>query len=290
MIREDLPAWRSLLYVPAHQPRFVEKAHTRGADAIILDLEDAVAPADKPAARAALPGAAAQVSRGGADVVVRINRPLELAIADIAAAVMPGVYGLVLTKLMGPEHVRLLVEVIAAREAELGLASRHTRLIGLVEDAAGLSRMEAIAAADPRMVALGVGGEDLATDLGVEPTAEALDLPKRMSVLAARAAGILPLGFIGTVAGFGDLAAWRAMLRRSRAVGFAMASCIHPSQVPIVNEEYGPGEAELDRARRLVAAFEAAGQGALAFEGSMIDKPVVDRARALLARAAQATR
>ncbi len=289
-MRPGLPAWRSLLYVPATQRRFVERAHTRGADAIILDLEDAVAPSEKAAARAALAEAVPMVRQGGADVCVRVNRPLRLALPDIEAAIAAGADALVLTKLLGPDHLRLLDEQVAEAEAAAGAPAGRTRLIGLVETAESLSRMEAIARASPRLVALGVGGEDLATDLGAEATPDALDLPKRLGLIAARAAGILPLGFIGTVAGLADLDGYRAMLRRSRALGFACASCVHPSQVPILNEEYGARPEEVARAERMVAAFAAAlaqGVGAVAFEGQMIDEPVVARARALLARAAR---
>lgn len=287
----DLPSWRSLLYVPASAEKFVAKAHERGADAVILDLEDGVAPDAKPAARAGLPASVASVRRNGADVLVRINRPLRMAVQDIAAAVAAGVDALICTKIMGADHVRLLSELTAESEAGAGRAIGSVRFVVLIEDAAALAHAQAIAAADPRVVALGVGGEDLATDLGAEPTPDALDLPKRMGVIAARAAGVLPLGFIGTVAGLKDLDGYRAMLRRSRAIGFACASCVHPSQVPIINEEYGARPEEVERAKRLVAAFEAAlaeGRGAVTFEGDMIDKPIVDRARKLIARAGQA--
>lgn len=284
----DLPAWRSLLYVPASAEKFIARAHERGADAIILDLEDGVAPEAKAPARAGLPAAVAAVRRGGADVLVRINRPLRLAVQDIAAAVAAGADGLVCTKVMGADHLRLLSELTAESEAEAGRPVGALRFVALIEEARALAHAEAIAAADPRVVALGVGGEDLATDLGAEPTPDALDLPKRLGVIAARAAGVLPLGFIGTVAGLGDLEGYRAMLRRSRAIGFACASCVHPSQVPIINEEYGPRPEEVARAKRLVAAFEAAlaeGRGAVAFEGQMVDRPIVERARRLIARA-----
>ena len=128
-----LPSWRSLMFVPATGERFVAKAHTRGADGIILDLEDSIPAAEKQAARDALAAAAATVGQAGADVIVRVNRPLELCIPDIAAAVMPRVTALMLPKVMGPEHIRLLSEVVAAREAALGLPTGHTRFIGMVE-------------------------------------------------------------------------------------------------------------------------------------------------------------
>ncbi|WPB86860.1 HpcH/HpaI aldolase/citrate lyase family protein [Sediminicoccus rosea] len=281
------PNWRSLLFVPASAEKFVARAHTRGADVIILDLEDSIPPEGKDAARAALPAAAKRVGQAGADVCVRINRPLEMSIPDIAAAVMPEVSVLMLPKVMGAEHVKLLSEVVAVREAALGLPVGHTRFIGVVETPQALPNLVAIAGADPRMAGLGVGSEDLSTELEAVPGADSLYVFGMMCVAAARGAGILPMGSIGAFADFSDLEAYRQSLRRSRRLGFGCASCIHPAQVPIINEEYGPAPAEVDRARRLIAAFEAAlagGQGAVAFEGAMIDLPVVERARRLLAR------
>lgn len=283
-----LPAWRSLMFCPANAERFVSKAHTRGADAIILDLEDSVSSGEKAAARAGVAAAARTVGQAGADVLVRINRELHWAVEDIAAAVGPDVMGLVLPKVMGPEHVRLLAEVVTARELALGLPAGHTRFVALVESAAALEQLNAIARADPRLVALAVGGEDLATDLDAEPTADTLYVAKMLGLHAARAAGILPLGVLASVAGVADSEPYRAMLKRSRALGFACATCVHPAQVPLLNAAFGPSEAELERARRLLTAYErgvAQGTGAVLFEGAMVDKPVADRAYRLLARA-----
>ena len=281
-------SWRSLLFIPAVAEHFVAKAHTRGADVIILDLEDSIPPSEKEAARAALPGAAKTIAAHGQEICVRINRPLELAVPDVAAAIMPEVSTLMLPKVMGPEHITLLSEVVAAREAALGMRIGHTRFIGVVETPDALPALHAIAMADPRMAALGVGSEDLSTELAAVPGADSLYVYGMMAVAAARAARILPLGSIGVFADFSDLDAYRASLRRSRALGFGCAACIHPAQVAVVNEEYGPALAEVERARRLIAAFDLAlaeGKGAVAFEGAMIDLPVVERARRLLARA-----
>ena len=283
-----LPNWRSLLYVPTNRESFVAKAHTRGADAIILDLEDAIAPGEKAAARALLASAVPRVRQAGADVVVRVNRALRLAVPDIDAAVAAGADALILTKLLGADHVRLLDEHIGEAEAAAGRAPGSVRVIGLVETAEAIPQMDAICRASMRMVALGVGGEDLATDLGAEATPDALDLPKRLGIIAARGAGILPTGFIGTVADITDLEAYRRVLRRSKALGYACASCVHPSQVAIINEEYGEAPELVARSERRVAAFAVAlsqGLGAVSFEGQMIDEPVVARARQVLARA-----
>lgn len=288
VFRRDLPVWRSLMFCPANAERFIAKAHLRGADAVILDLEDSVAGTEKAAARAQIAEAAVRVGQGGSDVLVRINRELDLAIADIGAAICQAVTGLVLPKVAGPEHVQLLAEVISAQEARSGLHAGHTRLVVLVETAAALEKIWQIARADGRMVAMAVGGEDLATDLDAEPTADSLYVAKMTGVQAARAAGILPLGVLASVAGIDAVEAYQAMLKRSRALGFSCATCVHPSHVPLINAAYAPSAEAVSRAARLVECYDAAqsrGVGAVAFEGSMIDKPVADRARRVLARA-----
>lgn len=286
---KDNPAlWRSLLFVPVLAERFVAKAHQRNADVIILDLEDSILPDRKAEARAALADATKQVGQGGASICVRINRPLELALPDIDAAVAAGATALMLPKVMGPEHVRLLSEVTLAAERRHRKAEGDTGILAVVETAAALPLLGAIASADRRVVAIGVGGEDLATELEAVPSGDSLYLPAMMALIAARAAGILPLGSLGAFAAFDDLETYRAAMRRSRALGFACAGCIHPAQVAVINEIYGPSGAEVERARRLIATFEAAvaaGAGAVAFEGAMLDLPVVQRARKLLARA-----
>ncbi|WP_431267619.1 HpcH/HpaI aldolase/citrate lyase family protein [Dankookia sp. P2] len=212
---------------------------------------------------------------------------MEIAVPDIAAAVRPEVTALMLPKVMGPEHIRLLSEVVGAREAALGLPIGRTRFIALVETPQALPHLYAIAAADPRMAAMAVGSEDLSTELEAVPGADLMYHFGMMLLAATRAAGILPLGAVGAFADFNDLDGYRKALQRSRKLGFACTSCIHPLHVPIINEEYGVAPAEADRARRLIATFEEAlakGAGAVAFEGAMIDLPVVERARRLLAR------
>ena len=287
MTAARLPVWRSLLFVPVTQPRFVDGAARRGADAIILDLEDSVAASEKARAREMVSQAAGIVSRGGADVVVRINRPLRLGVRDIEASVGPGVLALALPKVDSPEHVQLLAEIVDEVEAERGMQPGTIRFIAMVESAAAFFRIAEIARAHPRLCALTLGAEDFATSAGIVPEAEGLFMPKQMAVFAARAAGIMPLGFVGTVAEFHDLDGFRQTIRRSRRLGFIGASVIHPSQVPILNEEFRASPEEVDHARRVVAAYDKAlaeGIGAVTVDGKMIDVPVVERARHLLDR------
>jgi len=143
---QDL-VWRSLLYVPANNPKFIGKAHTRGADAIILDLEDSVPQMERPGARAGLADAARSVAQNGSDVLVRINRPLPEAVLDIEAAVMPEVSAFFVAKAESAEHLRLLEEVVADRERALGLRLGHIGFVPMVETASAYFRMAEIAGA-----------------------------------------------------------------------------------------------------------------------------------------------
>ncbi|HEX2890256.1 CoA ester lyase [Vineibacter terrae] len=284
---KDLPVWRSLLYVPVNVEKFVDKAHTRGADVVQLDLEDSVPPAEKARARTLVEAAASRVSRGGADVVVRINRPLQMAVRDLEAAVCPGVHGIAVTKVEGPDHIRLLDELVSELEQQRGLAPGHTKFIAMIETPRSYFDMPAIAAACERLVAMSIGGEDFASEVGMEPTEETLLLPKQTMIYAARSAGLMPFGYIASVAGFGDQDGFRRMVRRSRQFGFMGASCIHPGQVAIVNEAYTPSAEEVAYARRIIEEDRkqaASGRGSFAVDGKMIDIPVIRRAETLLRR------
>lgn len=287
-MRSDLPAWRSLMFVPVTREKFVASAHTRGADAIILDLEDSVAEAEKPRGRTLIHSAAKEVSKKGADVLVRINRPWHQAFLDIEAAVGPGVMALMCPKTESPEHIQVIAELLDTFERQKGLPRGHTKLVAVVETADAYFRLREIATASPRLVALSLGAEDFALALSMEPIGETLQLAKQTMIIAARAAGILPLGFMGTVADFADTEAFRATIERSRKFGFAGGTCVHPSQVTILNEGYGYSPADVDRATRMIAAYDdamARGLGAVTFEGKMIDVPVVERARNVLHQA-----
>src|SRR6476646_2231699 len=237
---ENMPVWRSMLFVPVTQRRFVDGAARRGADAIILDLEDSVAASEKERARGLVPDAAEVVSRGGADVVVRLNRPVRMTVRDLEAVIGPRVQAVALPKAEGPEHVRLVAEVIDELEAERGIAIGTTKMLAMVETADAFFRIHEIAKAHPRLVGLNLGAEDFALSAGMLPEAEGLFMPKQMCVFAARGAGIMPMGFVGTVADFSDLEGFRQTVRRSRRLGFMGASVIHPSQIAILNEEFRP--------------------------------------------------
>lgn len=283
------PVWRSGLFVPVNVERFVAKASSRGADVIQLDLEDSIAPGDKADARRALPAAVERIrSEGRSDVLVRINQPLELAVRDLEAAVLPGVDGIMVTKAEGPDHLRLLDELVSRLEASRSLPDRTIRFVVLIEAPGPLLHAEAIARATPRNIALSLGAEDYATAVGGEPTGEMLLVPKQQVLQAARAAGLMPLGTIGTVADYSDIAAYERVVRLSASFGFVGASAIHPSQVPALNAGFSPSAEAVAYAERIVALGReaaATGRGSFALDGRMIDIPIVQRATALLARA-----
>lgn len=277
---------RSLLYVPGNTPRFLEKAGQRGADAVIIDLEDAVPEASKTAARDALATTVPIVAAGGSRVFVRVNMTDRL-FDDAAAAVMAGAEALYLPKV---SHVDTLHE-LAAHLAPLETGRAPIAFVPLIEDPEGLFEARAIAKG-PRVLALSSGGEDLATSMGAKPTPEVLRVPKLMIHYAAKAAGVLSFGMFRSTVDYTETDAISAAAIEARAFGFDGASCIHPAVVPILNAGFAPTPEEIDWARRVVAASaaeEAAGRGAFTLDGKFIDAPIIIRAQRLLERTGKAT-
>jgi citrate lyase subunit beta/citryl-CoA lyase len=281
------PVWRSILYVPGNVPKFIDRAHQRGADCVLVDLEDSVTLADKPKARAMLPETMAKVARGGADVAVRINRPLRLAIPDIEAAVRPGLAALFVTKTEGVQHLRLLDEAVSELERERGMTVGSVGFGAMIEHPRALTHINDIAEHGPRVIAMMLGGEDFALETGSIPGDESLELPKRLVAFAAQAHGVAMIGILGTVADYSDAAAYKKSAERARRFGFSGGTCVHPGLVQALNEAFTPSADDVAYARKLIAADEKAaaeGRGSFSVDGKMIDIPVVDRARRLLKR------
>lgn len=280
--------WRSLLFVPAGtgaaDAARLDKAHLRGADALVLDLEDAVGPDDKPAARAALPGRIAMLAGRGQEVLVRINRPWRAVAADLEAAVHPGVRALLAPKAEDPTALAVLSEMIGEWENARGLPAGGIGLVAQLEAPGAFARLDAIAAL-PRVVALAIGTEDLCLALGTAPGPESLDLPCRMLALAAAAHGRQALGAPISIGAFRDVDAYAAATRRARAMGLSGALCIHPAQVAICNAVHLFSDADRAEAARIVSAWHrhaARGEAVFALDGCMIDRPVMLRAQRVL--------
>lgn len=270
---------RSALFVPLADERFLEKAHERGADALLLDLEDSVPPAQKAAARARLPEAARRLAALGATVMARVNASAEWLSEDLKAAARSPLAAVFLPKVENPEHVAA---------AEYLLAGSSVRLVAMLESPAAVLDAVAISRAGTRLAGLAFGAEDYCGLLGMPSNQAALDWPAQMAATAARARGLAAFGQPGPVAEIADVDGYERLLRRAKAMGFTGTLCIHPKQVAVSNRVYAPTDEEIALAREIVAAFEAAlkeGRGAIALHGKMIDAPVVDQARATLARA-----
>jgi citrate lyase subunit beta/citryl-CoA lyase len=277
---------RSYLYVPADREDRLARAAARGADALILDLEDSVPAAGKDQARRLLAGWLAGQREVGCELWVRINP--RTAAEDITATAGPLVTGVVVPK----AEPALLAEVsglLADAERALGAAPGRLGVLPIVETARGLQSVADVAAS-PRVVRLGLGEADLAADLGVALGPDRAELlPVRLQVVvAAAAAGIgAPVGPTST--DFRDLDGLRASTRALLALGFRARSAIHPAQLPVINAVFTPSAAEIARAGQLVAAYEAAeraGAGVFTGEdGTMVDVAVIRSAREILARA-----
>lgn len=280
-MEHGLPAWRSILFVPAHVSRFVDKAHERGADAIALDLEDSVPLEQKTDARQQLPGAIAMAGKGGADIVVRINSSLRLAAADLECVVVPGVNAICIPKVIGPSQLQWIDDCVTELEIREGIPVGQIRLIAMLESVEAMRYLDDIASSTPRLVAMTLGSEDFSASAGMQPDPQGLLVPNQQVVFAARAANILPLGFVGSIGDYSDLEVFRQRIRQSRRLGLYGAFCIHPDQVRIMNEEFLPSPEEVAEAQSIIDAYEKAlaqKRGAAEYGGKMIDAPVVARA------------
>ncbi len=281
------PGWRSLLFIPVHIDKFVDKAHTRGADAYILDMEDSVPLAQKEVARQKVKEAAKKVSVAGASALVRINLKLEMALLDVEAAVDPNVVAIVIPKVENIEQIKAITAAIGNQEKKLGIEAGQTKVIAMIESVEALPHLDEIASSHSRVIAMTLGSEDFSASAGMSPIPATLEMPNQMIVFACRRAGIEPLGFPGSIADYSDLSRFEETIELAKQMGFTGAFCIHPKQAKILNDKLTPSEQEVNHARDLIQAFDQAtgkGKGAVEFAGKMIDLPVVISARKLVAR------
>jgi len=289
-----LAPMRSLMFVPAHRERMLERALGLGEfgpsslDVAILDLEDGVPRASKDEARHMIAAALDRASSGGPLRFVRIQRALsDAGEDDLDAVVRPGLDGIVAPKVRRPEEVEWLAGELEARERRASIALGTVRIVASIESAAALLEAPRIAKAADRLIALMFGSEDFALDLGLptkrEGEAAEMLYPRSATVIAAVSAG--KLSFDGIWPDIRDAAGLRADSLRARRLGFSGKTLVHPDQIAVANEVFSPTAAEVEEARRIVRAFDEAlgrGDGAVALDGQMLDAPVVDRARRVL--------
>lgn len=270
---------RSFLFVPGNRPERFEKAVRSGADAVVLDLEDAVPPADKDAARQAVVSAWPALAALGTPLVVRINAAAQpLGLADLAALAPLSAAGdtiaVMLPKAESAADVRQVHAVLGAA----------VPVLPLIESAAGWQALPAIAAA-PDVLRLVVGHIDFMADTGLQCSEDEAELaPLRFAVAMATRLNALAPAVDGVTVAFQDEARLRRDTQRALRFGFGAKLCIHPAQVAGVHEALAPTAQEADWARRVLAADAAAGGAAVQVDGRMVDLPVVLQARRLLAR------
>ena len=281
----DLSArpWRSVLYIPGSKPRALEKARALATDAIIFDLEDAVAVEEKPAARRLLADTLIECGYGARALMVRINAlDTEWGADDVAGIARARPQAVLLPKVNSPTDIEEL-----ARRLDARAETAETRIWAMMETPEGVLNAAAIARA-PRMAGFILGTNDLAKDLGARFRPDRLPLMGALQtcLLAARAAGLVAVD--GVYNAFRDAEGLRAECQQGRDLGFDGKTLIHPAQIEVTNAVFSPSQAEIDLARRQIEAFDAverSGQGVAVVDGRIVENLHVETAQKILAMA-----
>ncbi|MFZ0685159.1 MAG: aldolase/citrate lyase family protein [Terriglobales bacterium] len=277
---------RSRLYLPGSEPKYYINASLHAPDAVILDLEDSVHRAEKDAARILVRNTLRAVDFGSCERMVRINQ-LPLGLEDLAEIVGEGPDLILVPKVEHPEQIREVDRMIAEIKERNGMI-RTIWIMPILESALGIENAFAVATVSENVAALTIGLEDYTADLGVAKTVEGRESQYARSrvVNAARAAGVQAIDSV-----FSDVADMDGLRRwgeASRAMGFEGMGCIHPGQIRVIHEAFQPTAGEIEKARKVVAAFEEAqskGLAVVSLGSKMIDPPVVQRALKLVERA-----
>jgi len=277
---------RSRLYLPGNEPKFYPNAGLHGPDGVILDLEDSVAPAEKDAARCLVRNALRAVDFYGSERMVRINQG-ERGLEDLDWIIPHNVHLVLIPKVEDPEQVR----AVDARVREIAADRGHDEpvlLMPIIESALGAWKAYEIAAACERVAALAIGLEDYTADIGTQRTLEGTESfwARCQVVNGAKAAGVQPIDTV--FSDVDDVEGLRASVREAKGLGFVGKGCIHPRQIGEVHAAMAPDPEEIDKARRIVLAFEEAeakGLGVVSLGSKMIDAPVVKRAQTTVAMA-----
>jgi citrate lyase subunit beta/citryl-CoA lyase len=281
---------RSSLIFPVNVERFVEKASTRGADCLIMDLEDSVPHTEKETARNLVKESIPKVGKGGGDISVRINAPIDQATRDLEASVWPGLTCVALPKVESGEDVRIRERIITDLEKKRGIEPGTIQLAIAVETAIGVVKAYEIASSSPRIVSIGVGAEDLTQEMGVQTSKSGQELwyARSKVLMDAYAAGVQPIGLVGV-----EPFTWREPEKalnaaiNSRNLGYKGAQSIHPAPVPYLNTGFSIPESDLTRSRKELDAFEEGlkkGIASINVDGRMIDIASAERCRKIIER------
>src|ERR671912_217323 len=284
---------RSWMFVPGHRQRMIDKGLCLNADAIMLDIEDGVAPNEKDSARKNIAESLGREKAPGTPLrYVRINAIGHARMdADLEAVVRPGLEGLVCPKVDTPDDVRKVDSLLTEREPKLGIQKGTVKLLIAIESPRGLLNAPAIAASSPRVTGLIFGAEDFGREIGLPTTreGEARDLIHARSAIVVAAAAAHVQAVDGVWVDLNDTQGLLNFAKQARQLGFSGMSCIHPSQVDAINTTFSPTADEIGYARQVLKAFEEAnvrGDGSIAMGGQLIDRPIVERARRTIDMAA----
>jgi citrate lyase subunit beta/citryl-CoA lyase len=277
----------SRLYLPGNSPGLMINSGLHSADGIILDLEDSVAPEKKDEARILVRNALRQINFYGAERMVRINQG-DRGLADLHFIVPHNVNLILIPKCESADYIKLVEKEIVSIQTNLNLnlnLNNEVFFIPIIETALGVENSFEIARSSENVVALAIGLEDYTADLGVKRTMEGSEsfYARTRLVVAAKAAGIQPIDSV--FSDIDDMEALKRNVQASKALGFEGMGCIHPRQIQVINNGFAPDEAEIEKSKKIVLAFETAkskGLGVVALGSKMIDAPVVARAQKTL--------
>ena len=278
---------RSTLIIPINNQRFVEKAHLRGADAIMLDLEDSIPWVEKENARKIIHSVLPIVAKGRVPIFIRINKHPELTYKDLKLSIYPGVTGICIPKVENAQEIQDLEKLIETFEVKAGLKPGSIHFDLLIESPLGILNLVEISNASSRTQSITLGPEDYCRELGVEPSADGIELihPLAQIITICKARGIMPRGLLGSIGEFRDLAKFENYAQRAKQMGCEGSACIHPDQVKILNKVYSPDPVKVEHARKVVEVFEEGlkkGTASVSVDGQMVDIPVYNRAKTLL--------
>ncbi|MFD1415789.1 HpcH/HpaI aldolase/citrate lyase family protein [Oceanobacillus jeddahense] len=270
---------RSRLVIPINVNKFVQKANKRNADVIVLDLEDSIPYEEKEHARTLIPDAVQTISSLITPIYIRVNSEEDFLYKDIEKSVREGVSGIVVPKVESGHEIEKIDQWITELEKKANLAVGQFKISVLIETAKGFLDVADILKASKRIDTVSIGMEDLASDLGIilnQQTVASLNYFRLKLITVARAYHVIPLGLMGSLANYTDLDSYRKYAREAFELGFRGSSCIHPSQVEILNKSFKYNEEEINQARKIVNVFNnalAQGRASASYDGKMIDYP-----------------
>jgi len=274
---------RSFLFVPSDSAKKLERARSLRPDAVIYDLEDAVAPDKKTEARAQLKHELENGGHPSAKIFVRVNRfGSPFLDDDLSAAVRSQVQAIVLPKSSDAAEVAQVHEKVLQLETAMGMRRGSTRLALMLESARGVARASELARCNSRTIALLFGGEDFSADMGITRTksGDEIATARYLVALAARAEGLQAID--GPFTDFHDSAGLLEETQRIKQMGFSGKALIHPSQIETVHAAFAPSQEQVAWAQEVVQTFETSGAGVAVVRGKMVDEPVVNQARKIL--------